>query len=318
MILTIVLTVYNKEAYLHRAFTTLLGQGGTREDDYEVLVINDGSLDGSLVICEEYAKKDERVRVVTQVNQGLSMARNNGVDAAMGDYVWFVDADDVISTDAVRLICNAAKANPDVIPIYAKTEGIERVRNAVDPASKTGKDILLGGLWEQCGVFNVFRKGFLKENDLYFMPGVYHEDAEFTPRMFYVAKSIKVIPEILYTVIHEPNSITSIPRPKRAFDCLIVAESLARFIEMNGEHNTAVGCVIANNAAIVINNGFNVIVQNNSEEQKKLDKAFHDKRRMLIDVMASASKFKYRLESFLFRLFPKHYVCTYKVLKSLG
>ena len=318
MKLSIILTVYNKETYLNRAFAAVLEQNDTKKDDYEVLVVNDGSTDGSLAICEKYASKDERVRIISQMNQGLSMARNNGADEAHGEYVWFVDADDIISQKAVKLICEAAETHADVLPIYAQTEGDTHVRNKIDSKAATGNDVLLDSKWEHCGVFYVLRRAFLIENELHFMSGVYHEDAEFTPRMLYMAKSIKVIPEILYTVIHEPNSITSISRPKRAFDCLIVAESLARFIEMNGEHNTAIGCVIADNAAIVINNGFHVIVQNNSEEQKKLDMAFHDKRRVLINVLTSASKFKYRLESVFFRLFPKHYVYIYKMLKYIG
>ncbi len=313
--LTIILTVYNKEPYLHRAFSSLLGQEGTNKDDYEILVINDGSTDGSLTICEEYTRKVERVRVITQTNQGLSMARNNGLEAAKGEYVWFVDSDDVISTKAVSLICQAMTSKPDIIPIYAKTKGVERVRNRVKEDVQTGKEILTTGGWEQCGVFNVLRREFMLSNNLRFMPGVFHEDAEFTPRMLYTTKSVKVVPEVLYTVIHEPNSITSTPCAKRAFDCMTVAESLSRFVEEKGERGTTVGKVIDGNASLTINNGFAVITQNSYEEQKLLNLAFFEKRKLLISSLLDSAQRKYRIEAGLFKMFPKQYVWVYKMMK---
>lgn len=318
MKLTIVLTVYNKEQYLRRAFDALLAQEGTSDGDYEILVVNDGSTDGSLAIIEGIARENKRIRVLSQKNQGLSMARNNGVDAAQGEYVWFVDADDIISSQSVKLICEAIASQPDVIPIYAKTEGVDIVRNAIPVDVKTGKDILVCGRWQQCGVFYIFRKSFLLDNNLRFMPGVYHEDAEFTPRMLYAAKSVKVIPEVLYTVYRDPDSITQVPRAKRAFDYLTVAESLSRFIVDKGEDGTSIGKAIDAYTAQDINNAFFVISQNSKNEQKKLNDVYYSKREVLNRVLRSAPQLKYKLESFLFSLFPKHYVRIYKLMKSFG
>ena len=220
--------------------------------------MNDGSTDGSESVINEFVKHRKDVRVLTQENLGLSMARNNGIKAAKGEYVWFVDADDTISKNAVRLICEAILFNSDVIPVYAKIDGIERIRNGVDVNAKTGRDILLGGKWEPCGVFNVFKRSFLLSNDLSFLSGIYHEDDEFTPRALYCAKTVKVVPEILYTVFRDPGSITQVPRPKRAFDYLTVAESLSRFIEAKGEKDTGIGMAIYTHAALCINNGLYV------------------------------------------------------------
>ena len=317
MKLSIVLTVYNKEAYLRRALDALLDQEGVNGDDYEILVVNDGSTDGSSLIIDEYAKRDERVRVLTQENQGLSMARNNGVEAAKGEYVWFVDADDTISKKAVCLICGAANHGPDVIPIYAKTEGTERIRNNVDRDAETGRDVLLGGKWEPCGVFNVFKRSFLLNNSLSFIPGIYHEDDEFTPRVLYNAQTVKVVPEVLYTVYRDPNSITQVPRPKRAFDYLTVAESLSRFIEAKGEKDTNIGISIFTHAALCINNGLYVISQNSREEQHRFNRAFSEKKDILLESLLTASQSKYRLEGALFKLFNGGYVGLYKLLKII-
>lgn len=318
MKLSIVITVFNKEAYLNRAFESLLNQVGQNSEDYEILVVNDGSTDDSATIIEEYAQRDPRLRVLTQKNQGLSMARNNGADAAKGEYVWFVDADDIYSPNAVSLICKAIESKPDVIPIYAITDGIDMVRNAIPVSVSTGRDVILCGSWQQCGVFWIIRKGFLKENNLRFMPGVYHEDAEFTPRMLYAAKTVKVVPEVLYTVFRDPDGITQVPRPKRAFDYLIVSESLSRFVVNNHEERTAIGKAIDSYTAQDINNAFYVICKNSKEEQRQLDVFFYEKRDVLIRVLKNATQLKYKIEAILFRLFPKHYVMMYKLMKMWG
>ncbi len=317
MKLTIVLTVYNKEPYLRRALDALLAQDTVYDGEYEVLAVNDGSTDGSANILDEYAKHDARVRILTQENQGLSMARNNGTEESLGEYVWYVDADDLFSRHAVRLICEATEGSPDVIPIYAETEGKEKVRNRVPVTVKTGQDILLSRKWEQCGVFWVLRRDFLKDDQLRFLPGIYHEDAEFTPRMLYYAKKVKVVPEVLYTVIPEPNSITNVPRPKRAFDCLTVADKLDTFVQSNQLQGSEVGKVIYDQASLLINNGFNIIVQNGRNEQSEFNKTLHGKPQLL-KVLRASTIWKYRLESVLFRLLPGFYVQMYQIMKKLG
>lgn len=316
MKLTIVLTVYNKEAYLPSAFEALLNQENTHKEDYEVLVVNDGSTDHSAAVIDEYAQRDSRVRVLTQANQGLSMARNNGCSEAMGDYVWFVDADDVISKKSVRLIITAMAAQPDVIPIYARTDGIDKIRNCITPDAHSGKEVLLSR-WEHCGVFWIMRRDFLINHDLRFLPGVFHEDAEFTPRMLYYAQSVCVVPEVLYVVYRDPNSITQVPRPKRAFDCLTVAQHLNRFVEEKGERGTAIGQVLDYSISVIINNGFSVICQNPLEEQRSFNETFRTKTELLRALKAS-SHLKYRIEAVLFGLFPGKYVNIYKKMKYFG
>lgn len=315
MKLSIILTVYNKAEFLQRAFEALLSQHSVEEGDYEILVVNDGSTDNSLSIVKSYVASYSYVRLLNQNNQGLSMARNNGTEAAKGKYVWYVDADDVISPYSVRRICDAMGSSPDIIPIYAQTEGEQIIRNCIPVTVKTGKDILLYGKWQACGVFNVFRKQFLKENNLCFMPGIYHEDSEFTPRMLYAAESVAVVPEVLYTVFHEPSSITQVPRVKRAFDCLIVAERLYDFLESKVGAEPAIVRVFNNYIAGVVNGGLKVIVVNSSDEQKKFNKKLRDTPK-LVSVFSKTNLLRYRIEGFLFKLFKGHYAGIYKVMKK--
>lgn len=317
MKLTIILTVYNKELYLHKVFASLLNQQGTQDGDYEVLAVNDGSTDGSAAILEEYAQSDARVRILTQQNQGLSMARNNGVDAAQGDYVWFVDADDAISENSIAMIVEAMSSQPDVIPIYAVTDGINKTRNQITPTVTTGKDVLIDAKWEHCGVFWIFRKGFLMEKQLKFYPGIYHEDAEFTPRMLYLAEKVKVIPEVLYKVFHgDEQSITKVPRPKRSYDMVFVVEQLMAFFKVHGENRTAVDRVMCNNNAGLLNTALYVISSNNKSEREKFNMYLFEKRHVLKSFIKSPL-FKYRLEGILFRFLPKHYIGVFQFVRKI-
>ena len=271
MKLSIILTVYNKEKYLRRAMETILNQDDIANGEYEVLAVNDGSTDKSASILDDFSERDPRLRILTQNNQGLSLARNNGVKAALGEYVWFVDADDTISPKAVSLICGAINDHPDIIPIYAKTEGLDKIRNEIPKEAKSGRDILLSYKWEACGVFNVFKKSFLLNNNLSFYPGIYHEDVEFTPRVLYLAKTAVVIPEVLYTVYKTEGSISDIPKVKRAYDCLFVAESNNRIIEENEERGSELGRVLCARVSNTITNSLNIMRRIDKKEWEKFN-----------------------------------------------
>lgn len=315
MKLSIILTVYNKEPYLDRAFRSLLNQQDVEEQDYEILAVNDGSTDCSANILEEYAKRDERVRVITQSNQGLSMARNNGMEYACGEYIWFVDADDAISGNAVNSICDAMKSGPDVIPIYAQTEGLKQVRNYVNPLSTCGRDVIIEGRWEHCGVFWIYKRHFLLKNNLFFYPGIYHEDAEFTPRMLYLAESVHVIPEVLYTVFRgDDNSITQVPRPKRAYDMVTVVDRLMSFFIQHGERGTAIWKKMCVNNAGILNAALYVMSCNNKEEQHHFNKCLSEKRAVLRSYWESSTK-KYLIEGILFSLCLRQYVGAFSLFR---
>lgn len=317
MRLTIVLTVFNKEPYLRRALDSILGQKEVRGDEYEVLIVNDGSSDGSRAIINDYCLVSDRIRLLDQNNQGLSLARNNGTKASRGEYVWFVDADDIISPYAVRRICDATESNPDIVSIYSDTLGVPKlVRNGVSPYVKTGLEMLLDKNWGVCGVFNVLKGSFLKEFNLSFFPGIYHEDNDFTPRMLYFARSVVVIPEVLYTVIHVPGSITQAPRAKRAFDSLIVAENLFNFVQENDGMTPDIKRVFCERIAISINNAFDVIARNNKEEQARFNEAFK-KKLFLLKPLKLTGIIKYRFEALIFHIFSCHTVGAYKVMKAM-
>lgn len=102
-LISVIVPVYNVEKYVGRCLTSIINQSYT---NLEIIVVNDGSTDNSLSVCEEYAAKDSRIKLITQENRGLSGARNMGLRHYTGEYVTFVDSDDWIHRDMVEYLYN--------------------------------------------------------------------------------------------------------------------------------------------------------------------------------------------------------------------
>lgn len=105
---SVVIPIYNAEKYLKECLDSVAGQS-LRE--IEIICVNDGSSDGSAVILQEYAKSDERVRIFEQKNQGASSARNHGIRNACGEYLYFMDSDDILRKDALEKLFACAEEN---------------------------------------------------------------------------------------------------------------------------------------------------------------------------------------------------------------
>ena len=151
-------------------------------------------------------------------------------------------------------------------------------------------------------------------NNLHFIPGIYHEDSELTPRILYFAKSLVVVDQILYHVYRDPESITQRPRVKRAYDCIEVANNLLSFKESYLLKDKGLSKEFDRTISIMINNSLSIISQFDSEtcmhfcsELKKSDHLF---------LSLKNTSLKYWLEFVLFS-FTRNYVGSYRLLKNL-
>ena len=99
--ISVIVPVYNTEKFLNNCIESILNQ---THKNLEVIIIDDGSTDNSPAICDEYAKKDSRVKVIHKENGGVSSARNAGLDIASGEYIGFIDGDDVIEPDMYHFL----------------------------------------------------------------------------------------------------------------------------------------------------------------------------------------------------------------------
>ena len=219
--LTIVVPVYNIRDYLPRCVDSLL-----KQDNAEILLIDDGSTDGSAALCDDYAARDSRVTVYHKPNGGLSDARNYGLARAHGEYVVFMDGDDWINDGAcASMMRDALSLRADMVIGHAhflKQDPVmdfwesDVARHFQYHQVYTGRDYLLGCLQTsdirvEVGR-NLYRTAFLREHQLFFLQGVLHEDEEFTPRALLAARRVVLSDQVFFTydntragsIIHSP------------------------------------------------------------------------------------------------------------------
>ena len=134
--ISVIIPVYNAEACLRRCLDSILN---STCQDFELILVNDGSADKSWEICREYAARDGRVRLISQENQGVSAARNRGLEAVRGEWVVFVDADDAISPDFLDMVALEENRSQDLLLFdFVKTE------EALVPAHAVPEPLLFG------------------------------------------------------------------------------------------------------------------------------------------------------------------------------
>ena len=240
MLLSIVIPVYNSEKYVRHTLQSIFDQDFDRKD-LEVIVVNDGTTDNSMDIVREFASREPGIKIIEQQNQGLSAARNTGIAAATGKYVWFVDSDDWIEEGFLeKALPLLDKADEDVflfrICEYRESDG-KKILERTLPHQTTHETDLLELLQTRTEFSPVqlfiIRKEFMDRCHLTFVNGVIHEDMEYAPRMLIQANSIKSVPWTHYNYLRrETGSLTSNPsNRKKRIDSLFQIIDLHRELE---------------------------------------------------------------------------------------
>lgn len=197
--ISFIVPVYNVEAYLARCLDSIVGQ---TYRDIEIVVVNDGSTDGSLAIVRRYEAADARIRVVDQPNQGLSAARNAGMELASGDYLWFVDSDDYIAADACERIVRELQAQAYDMAIVGRYRFWEDGDRIYDPVSwgetaVDGKRYLTEtidrGIFMASACNKIVRSAFVREHAFSFQRGILYEDLYFTFQCLLQAREVAVV-----------------------------------------------------------------------------------------------------------------------------
>lgn len=239
MISTIV-PVYNAEKYIHRCVGSILSQTFS---DFELILVDDGSLDGSGRICDEYANKDSRVKVIHQQNQGQAAARNTAVKAAAGEWICFVDSDDLIHPQMLEVLYHAVCNSKAKISMCGNTNGTEPQENFyrqsvseffIHSVDETYLAQLYdcGGSrpWIVCG--KLVHKGIIEKYP--FTPGRIFEDNAVVCRWLYEASIVADIDTELYFYRMTPVSTMRGAFNLKKRDYLWALEEIVNFYEEVG------------------------------------------------------------------------------------
>lgn len=203
---SVIIPIYNTEKYLDKCIKSVLNQ---TNQDFEIIAINDGSTDKSLDILNNY-KND--ITIINQTNQGLSIARNNGVNIAKGKYLIFLDSDDYLEPKLFENIDKVSKNNPDIIRY-----GLNEVRNTdINPIHNNAFNNLSGqeafkiicqNKYVEPAWLYAINKEFYQTNSFEFMPNMYHEDFGIIPKIICLANKVTSIDYIGYNYNIRENSI---------------------------------------------------------------------------------------------------------------
>lgn len=234
-ILSIIIPIYNVEKYISSCLTSIFKQG-LHEDEYEIILINDGSTDNSMGVINELIKKPSNIIVIEQNNKGLSAARNIGIEKASGELIIFVDSDDYLIDNSLRRLLNIAiESNADLIvaDYVVQTDETTPDLNVcpTEPRSqhiKSGPELLIDDLklreyfiWR-----TIYKRDFLIKHHISFIEGITFEDSPFTIECYLKAEKCARISYPFYVYRRRHGSLSSHITLKSVKDLNKVTESL--------------------------------------------------------------------------------------------
>ena len=320
MLLSIIVPVYNVEQYIRPCVESIYKQG-LNEQDFEVILVDDGATDNSLGKIADIVESHSNINIIRQSNQGLSVARNTGLRHAVGQFVLFLDSDDLFIPDTVgQLLKEGLEHQADlVVAGFVKMNNDDISHQKFDPAIradavvKTGTDVFLYALNpRECYVWRtLYRKEFLEGNQLRFIPGIYFEDVPFTVECYLKAGRCIVTSQPFYIYRQRENSIVSTVNMQKLKD---MNEVVARLWHMRltmelpeDQHRKLMEIIFST---------FSIAVWYITHDKKLLARRreFVGDLRQRVPQLQFTNNAKQRIVSFFFRLMP----CTYIKLRSFS
>ena len=306
--------VYNVEQYIRPCLESVLNQE-LNEMEYEVILVNDGSQDDSFGQIQDIIDGHRNIIRIDQDNQGLSGARNTGLLHAKGDYILFVDSDDLLVKNSVAYLLQIAEnTSADlVVADFLKMSDEDILEFHPDCSQvcciqeKSGSELFMEDLRpDQNYVWRtLYRRLFLEENHLKFIHGICYEDMPFTPECYLKANKCIRTSCILYLYRMGHNSITSTMTPKKALD---LNKVIARIWELKDMET-----ISQDERQRLLDNLFATFsfalwcISHNQDVLTERKAIIRDLRKRVPDLWFSHG-IKQLLVSSLFRLFPNTYL----------
>ena len=210
--LSVIVPCYNVEGYLPRCVDSLLHQDINAED-YEILLIDDGSTDATAAICDRYAAQYPQVSVIHQANGGQGAARNAGMDRAQGHYIFFVDGDDFVPENRLGALVSTAVSHQLEVLAFHSTDVVEhneapalpafegKVEKVVSGAQYLSENIMQGPVW-----WFITKRDWLESLHLRFAEGRKLEDSPFTPDVLLSAERMAQVEDVCYFYVKRGSS----------------------------------------------------------------------------------------------------------------
>ncbi len=239
--ISLITPVYNIERLIAKTIESALEQTFT---DWEMILIDDGSPDNAGKICDAYKAKDERIRVIHKQNEGLAAARNTGLEACKGKYFLIFEGSDLLKgKDTLQQICETLKQRETDIYFARLQDMMEKGWEV----TSVQDEYCVSGYFEDGGqalfiklfdnhdtlalsspVNKVFRTAFVKDNGLWFYPGIYHDDDEWLPRTIALSKTAYFTNEVIYNALTWDGCFGGLVSDKglakKACDKMLIAE----------------------------------------------------------------------------------------------
>lgn len=221
-LVSVVVPVYNVEKYLRRCIDSIILQSYI---NLEIILVDDGSLDSSGNICDEYLKKDKRIKVIHQKNGGLSAARNTGIKKSIGKYICFIDSDDYVEKDYVKIMYDKIILDDSDI-VICNYKRIYENKELLCNADKFHTEYFLTpSAWNKFYKKNLF-------DDVKYIENKYYEDLGTTPILIMKSSKISYVSDYLYNYVQNNNSIM-----KKSNDRIFEIYDILNYIKKYAEDN---------------------------------------------------------------------------------
>ena len=247
--ISVIIPVYNVEKYLEECLNSVCNQSF---EDIEIICVNDGSADSSLDILNDYAKRDDRIKIISQPNQGLGAARNAGLRHVNGNYIYFLDSDDYIELDTLEKLYNNALSNNSDMVLF-KLKKVDDFKNVhkrgvpfriddifgdidYDDFTFTYRDVkrhVMNSSFSAC--LKLYKKEFVDKLDFSFPVGLNFEDVPVHVKVMIEAERLSFVPESLYNYRSNPNSILN--SSANGFDIFSVIDLVEDYLKQNNYYD---------------------------------------------------------------------------------
>lgn len=265
--LSIIVPIYRVEQYLRKCVDSLLAQA---YEDYEIILVDDGSPDACPQICDSYAAAYKNIHVVHRENGGLSAARNSGIEVAKGEYIMFVDSDDYIELNVLKgLLSQVKRDNLDVLryrlqyvnpqyEVFNPYKSDPFKGNDYSEIPTDGITFLNTRMSTACYAWAFVIKRELLDGCI-FTPCIYFEDTDWTPRMLCKAKRVASTKTVVYNYLMREGSITNAvnrSKQKKVLDdkmrLVETMQGLAKDLALDWKENKWFDCMIADTTISII------------------------------------------------------------------